>query len=127
MQITKRPRYLNLFQIRLPLPGFVSILHRASGVLMILGIPLSLLALDCAISSPGGYQAVASLFANPIVKLISFGFIWSLCHHLCAGIRFLLIEIHIGTELPAARLSSALVMVISLVLTAALSYLALAS
>ena len=27
----KRPKYLNLVQIRLPLPGIISILHRVSG------------------------------------------------------------------------------------------------
>ena len=36
-----RPVYLNLFQIRLPLPGIVSILHRISGAaLFLVGIPL---------------------------------------------------------------------------------------
>ena len=34
----KRPRFLDLTKIRLPLPGIVSILHRISGVLMILAM-----------------------------------------------------------------------------------------
>ena len=45
-------------------------------------------------------------------------FIWALCHHLCAGIRYLLLDIHIGIELRPARYSSALVIVAGLLLTA---------
>ena len=48
-----RPVYLNLFAIRLPLPAFVSILHRATGALLFLvGIPLLLWVVQRALASP---------------------------------------------------------------------------
>jgi len=49
-------------------------------------------------------------------------FIWAYCHHFCAGIRFLLLDINQGIELRSARRSAALVLVVSLALTAYFGY-----
>ena len=92
-----RPVYLDLVRIRLPLPGFVSILHRVSGALLFLaGIPLLLLALQWS---------------------GSLGLTWAYLHHFCAGIRFLFLDVHRGIELAPARRSSVIVLVVSLGLT----------
>ncbi len=104
----RRPKYLNLIQIRLPLPGFVSILHRGSGLLLIFALPFAIYFLGRAIDSEEGYASVAELFSNPLAQLVALAVLWAFYHHLCAGLRFLLIEMHIGTSLPAARLSSAI-------------------
>jgi len=48
------------------------------------------------------------------------GLLWAYLHHFCAGIRFLLLDWHIGIDLPSARKSAALVLIISLSLTAIL-------
>ena len=56
--------------------------------------------------------------AYPLLKLILLGLLWAFLHH-CMGIRILLLDMHIGVELPAARNAKA-VMVISLLLTALL-------
>jgi succinate dehydrogenase / fumarate reductase, cytochrome b subunit len=113
-----RPVYLDLKAIRLPLPGIVSILHRISGAgLFLLGIPLGLLALQASLAAPESFAALKSVFANPLVKLVTIGFCWAYLHHFCAGIRFLLLDLHIGDELPAARRSSTIVLAVSLALT----------
>lgn len=118
----RRPKHLNLAVIRLPLPGVVSILHRASGLCLIAALPFLTWALAVAVRDPAGYEAVASVMGNPLVKLLLLGVIWSVMHHLFAGIRFLLIEVLIGIELPAARASSWAVMAVSLLATAALAW-----
>ena len=46
-----RPKHLALSQIRLPLPGLVSILHRVSGMLLFLVLPLLLWALQYSLRS----------------------------------------------------------------------------
>ena len=120
---TRRPKYLNLIAIRLPLPGFVSILHRISGVLLIWALPFLIWALAVAVDSPGGYELVSTVMAYPIIKLLLLGVIWSFCHHLVAGIRFLLLEMRIGIELHTARLAAGLVMVVSILLTVFLGYI----
>jgi succinate dehydrogenase / fumarate reductase cytochrome b subunit len=113
-----RPIYLNLVQIRLPLPGIVSILHRLSGAaLFLIGIPVALYALQSSLDSAAAYDRFASSLSNPVVKLVLIGLIWAYLHHLCAGIRFLLLDLHKGIELKPARQSSAIVILASLALT----------
>ena len=113
----KRPKYLNLVKIRLPIPGIVSFAHRVSGVLMFLAIPFLAYLLDQSVSSPEAYQQVALLLDHVLVKLALVLIGWSIFHHLYAGIRYLLIDADIGVELPAARMSAKLVMVAALLST----------
>lgn len=119
---TKRPRYLNLIAIRLPLPGFISILHRVSGLYLIYSLPFLIWALSVATSSPAGYDKVAAVMGNPLIKLLLLGVIWSCAHHICAGIRFLLLDLRIGVELPAARAASVAVLLASVALTVLFGY-----
>ena len=115
-----RPKNLDLRTIRLPLPGIVSILHRASGALLfLLGIPLMLAGLQVSLHSREGFAEVGTMFAHPAVKLLLLAFIWSFAHHFCAGIRFLLLDIHKGVKIEPARTSSLWVMIVSLLLTLA--------
>jgi len=117
--VTKpRPVYLNLVRIRLPLPGIVSILHRVSGAaLFLIGIPLALWALQASLEPSAGRDAIAATFSHPLAKLVLLGLLWAYLHHLCAGIRFLLLDLHRGIELKPARQSSAVVVLASVALT----------
>ena len=112
-----RPKYLNLMQIRLPLPAFVSILHRASGALLFLALPLLLFWLQRSLNSAETFAALQSIFARVSTKLIVVILLWGYLHHLCAGIRHLAMDMHFGLELPAARASSVAVFVVSITLT----------
>jgi succinate dehydrogenase / fumarate reductase cytochrome b subunit len=118
-----RPKYLSLpailFQIRLPLPGWVSILHRVSGAWLFFPFAACLLfALDHSLASEAGFLSVKSYLQMPLVKLVALVFIWSYCHHFCAGIRFLLLDLHQGIELRTTRITSGIVIVAGLALTA---------
>ena len=113
-----RPVYLNLVAIRLPLPGFASILHRISGALLFLiGIPLLLCGVAASLASPESFDALKANLANPLAKLVLLGLAWAYLHHFFMGLRYLLIDIDIGVDLPAARRSSVVVLVVSLALT----------
>ena len=103
----KRPKYLNLAQIRLPLPGVLSILHRISGALLIIALPFALAALHYSIAGEEEYNRTAALLALPPAKLLTWAAAWAFFHHLCAGVRFLLLDIHVGTSLAGARASAA--------------------
>src|SRR5262245_3698108 len=119
-----RPKYLSLpailFQIRLPLPGWVSILHRVSGALLFFPfVAWVLYLLDASLASEQGFARVKDHYLQlPLVKLAVLLFIWSLCHHFLAGIRYLLIDVHVGVDLPAGRWSAAAVIAGGLLLTA---------
>ncbi len=119
-----RPKYLSLpallFEIRLPLPGWISILHRISGALLVFPFAAWLLyLLDSSLASEAGFEKISNHYLQlPLVKLGLLVFIWAYCHHFCAGVRFLLLDLNRGIELRQARLSSFIVLFISLALTA---------
>ena len=114
----RRPVYLDLPRIRLPLPGIVSILHRVSGALLFLaGIPLLLAGVAGSLASPDSYAQLKAAFAHPLAKLLLIGFVWAYLHHFCAGIRYLLLDLLKGIEIGPARRSSIVVLALSLVLT----------
>lgn len=112
-----RPKFLALNEIRLPLPGIVSILHRVSGAGLFLMLPFLLFLFDRSVRSPETFQTFEAVVTNPLAKLLLLGLLWAYLHHFCAGIRFLLLDMHKGVDLPSARNSARLVLVISLTLT----------
>jgi succinate dehydrogenase / fumarate reductase cytochrome b subunit len=119
-----RPKYLSLpallFEIRLPLPGWISILHRISGLLLFFPLAAWLLyLLDASLASEQGFEKVRSHYLQlPVVKLGLLLFVWAYAHHFCAGIRFLFLDIDKGVDLKTARFTSALVLVVSFAVTA---------
>ncbi len=121
-----RPKYLSLsallFEIRLPLPGWISILHRISGLLLFLAVLWLLFMLDRSLASEAGFESVRRYIGLPLVKLTLLVLIWAYCHHFCAGIRFLFLDLEKGVDLATARLTSVAVLVASLALTAWLGY-----
>ncbi len=105
-----RPKYLDVMRIRLPVPALVSILHRISGIALFLAVPFLLWMLQQSLTSPESYAHYREIFAQPIVKLILIGLLWALFHHLFAGIRFLLLDVHIGLDLQRTRAASMVVL-----------------
>lgn len=104
-----------LVHYRLPLPGIVSILHRVSGALLFLMLWLLLWLLQASVTDAGQFHA---LYGNPLVKLIVIALLWSILHHLCAGIRYLVMDVsHDATDLKPGRQSAAIVVGLSLLLT----------
>lgn len=104
-----RPVYLNLLKIRQPVTALVSIGHRISGVLLFLAIPLMIWMLDRSLQSPEGYQQVAALCEQPLMKLLLLLLAWAGAHHFFAGIRFLLIDVDWGVDLATARRTATVV------------------
>ena len=112
-----RPKHLALHQIKLPLPGIVSILHRVSGLLLFIALPLLLLMLQYSLRSIETYTQLMDVLANPLLKLMLLGLLWAFMHHFCAGLRYLAIDLHLVRDLAQARNSSKVVMLVSLALT----------
>ncbi|CAB3656776.1 Succinate dehydrogenase cytochrome b556 subunit [Achromobacter deleyi] len=119
-----RPQFRNIglaqvaFSYRLPLAGKLSILHRISGILLFLCLPLVIVPLFAAsVAAPQSFAWIASFAANPIVKLVFLVLIWGYLHHFCAGIRYLLLDLHIGIDKLSAKKSAGVVFGVSLALT----------
>lgn len=119
----EKPQFRNISVLQvarysLPLPGKVSILHRISGAAMFLLLPWVLYIFDQSVSSEISFEVFKAVVGNPFAKLILLGLIWAYLHHFCAGIRYLLLDLHIGIDKAAARKSAGVVLAVSLSLAA---------
>lgn len=116
--LRKRPKHLAIWQIRFPITAIISILHRISGAGLFFLLPFLLYLLNGSLSGMDSFAKVQEIIAHPLAKLVLLGVLWAYLHHFCAGIRFLLLDIGKGVELPCARQSSWVVLAVSLTLTA---------
>lgn len=115
--VPKRPKYLNLFQIKLPVAGFTSILHRISGLGLFLLLPFLIWLLELSLGSQESFAQLQAVAAHPLAKLLLIGLLWAFLHHFCMGIRILLIDIHVGVDKAQASNSAKMVLAISLPMT----------
>lgn len=118
----KKPEFRNIHvtQIvgyRLPAPGMVSIMHRISGALMFLLLALVIWLLQLSLTSELSFTRLKEVASHWWVKLILVALVWALLHHLVAGIRYLLLDLHIGVEKAASVKSALVVFAVSLPLT----------
>lgn len=104
-------------QIKLPMPGIISIMHRVSGAVLFFALPVLLYVFQQSLISFGAFNDLRSFLANWLVKLVVLGLVWGFFHHLCAGIRYLALDLDIGVDLAPARASSYWVLAGGIVLT----------
>jgi len=128
----KRPEFrnLNLFSdvrtYRMPPAAIVSILHRASGVLMLALLPFIIWMFDTSLSSEYSFARFTAVFAGQgvfpgwFIKLVALALIWAFLHHLGAGMRHLVLDVTHRTTKEFGRSSAIATFVFSLVLTALL-------
>jgi succinate dehydrogenase / fumarate reductase cytochrome b subunit len=127
---TQRPEFRNINAIkdlttyRLPAAGIVSILHRVSGALMFLLLPLIIWLFDTSVSSEYSFARFKSAFniglgvaPGWLVKLVVLALIWAYLHHLCAGLRHLYMDARHAVSKEFGKSSAVVTLVISLGLT----------
>ncbi len=112
----KRPKFLNLFAIHLPVTGLTSFAHRVSGALLFLAIPALVYSFGLSVRNADGYDAALSNLDSLPVKLVSTLLVWSIAHHILAGIRFLLMDIDVGEHIAIAKASAWVVNVAGLLI-----------
>jgi succinate dehydrogenase, cytochrome b556 subunit len=102
----RRPVFFNLTQIQMPVGALTSITHRVTGIFLAISVPFGIYLLDLSLQDPQSYAQVISLFDKLTFRAATILLVWVLTHHLLAGIRHLLSDIDIGSQLPAARRSA---------------------
>lgn len=129
MAQTPRPvfRNIHITQIvtyRMPLAAWVSILHRISGALMFVLLPLVIWLFDNSLSSEISYERFAAVFDTGIgfvpgivVKLAVLALLWAYLHHFIAGVRHLRMDFTHATSKEQGRVTAAFTLVTSLALT----------
>lgn len=127
----KRPEFRNINAFkdlptyRLPAPGWVSILHRISGVLMFVLLPFILWIFDTSVSSEISYARLRSAFAGGasgvILKLVALALIWAYLHHFIAGVRHVWMDVsHKAVTKGWGNTSARVTLVVSVLLTVVL-------
>ena len=122
LQEKHRPEFRNIHvtQIvgyRLPAPGMVSILHRVSGALMFLLLVPVIWLLQLSLTSELSFARLQEVAAQWWARLVLVGLVWALLHHLVAGVRYLLLDLHVGIDKAASVKSALAVFAVSLPLT----------
>ena len=129
----QRPQFRNinafkdLTTYRLPVAGWVSILHRISGALMFLLLPLIVWLFDTSVSSEISYERFSSAFSAGIgfvpgwlFKLVVLAIIWAYLHHLIAGLRHLYMDARHAVTKQFGKSSAVATLVLSIGLTVVL-------
>lgn len=101
-----RPVFLNVLQIKMPVGAVTSILHRLTGLLLAMGVPLAMYLLWRSLEDEAGFAQVRQLLQNFAVQVVLIGAVWALAHHMLAGVRHMLTDINIGSTLHTARRSA---------------------
>lgn len=126
---TRRPVYRNIhiaqiLRYRLPPAGIVSILHRASGVLMFLLLPFVIWLFDVSLTSEISYERFTStfvaglwIFPGWIMKLVALSLIWAYLHHFIAGVRHVWMDMTHSVSLAQGHQSALLTLGLSVLLT----------
>ena len=122
-------RLIDATQYRLPPAGWVSILHRVSGIIMFLLLPFIIWLLDNSLNSDITYQYIADVFVGGLgvvpgwfFKLVVLALIWGYLHHFTAGVRHLWMDATHSVSKEFGRSSAIATLAISLLLTAALGF-----
>lgn len=111
----QKPVFLDLTKIRFPITAIASILHRISGLIIFLLIPL-LLWLAHSASTASGFAEIQNCLTSPVCEFFVWVVLAALIFHLIAGIRHLLMDIHLGETLSAAKTSATTVIVLAVIL-----------
>lgn len=106
-----------IVRYRMPLAALVSIMHRISGALIFLLLPFLLYLFEKSLFSDISFEHFKGIASHWFVKLVLLGLSWAYLHHFCAGIRHLLMDMHIGLTRSGSRRTSVAVYAISLPLT----------
>ncbi|MGL5741175.1 MAG: succinate dehydrogenase, cytochrome b556 subunit [Legionella sp.] len=113
----KRPVNLELGSLKYPPMAIASILHRISGVILFLLLPIMLFIFGQSVQSEETFVHVKSSLSHSCYKVIVWAFAAAMIYHVLAGIRHLLMDIGVGEHLEAGRRSAVLVIVLAVILT----------
>ena len=117
---SSRPVFLNLFVIRLPVGAVVSILHRVSGVALFGASFYLLWLLWLSTWNASSFDQLQTMLEHPLHSIALWFTLSVLGYHIVAGVRHLLLDLHIGDSLKAGRVSAVLVLLCSVALSMAI-------
>ena len=119
---TKRPVNLDIGSIKLPITSYVSILHRASGVVLFFAVALLLCVFDASLESEQSFESLKDSLTGPVAQFVIWAALAALAYHFVAGIRHLIMDLGIGEDsFESGRNSARVVVIIAIILIASIS------
>ncbi len=113
---SKRPVNLDLTTVKFPLTAITSIIHRLSGVVLFICIPLLLGYLSCSLASADSFSAVMSSLQTTWGRLISWIVVMAILYHLVAGIRHLFMDVGLGETKGSSKVTAIIMLVVFVIL-----------
>ena len=111
-----RPVNLDLGTIRLPITSYVSILHRASGVVLFFAVGLLLCLLDASLASEESFNAIKETVTKPLWQVLIWGSLVALAYHMVAGIRHMIMDFGIGETLEGGQTGAKIALAVAALL-----------
>ncbi|MCG9758373.1 MULTISPECIES: succinate dehydrogenase, cytochrome b556 subunit [Pseudoalteromonas] len=118
----KRPVFISLHKVKVPITAYVSFAHRVTGVLFFLSFPLVLYAFYLSLASEAGFNTVVSALDHWFVKLITLGVFTAFIYHVFAGIKHMINDMGYGEELDSAKKMSYVVLFATAVAVIGMAY-----
>lgn len=118
----KRPVNLDLGSMKFPIMAIASILHRVSGLVLFLFLPILLFLFGLSLKSESAFAQVKSLLTQPFYQVVVWAFCSALTYHLIAGIRHIIMDLGFGEELGAGRRSAGFVIVLAVIMIIILGF-----
>ena len=118
MNNKERPVFISVspFTFNFPFAALASIVHRITGVLLLLGIGYLLWLLSLGLESAAGFAEAEAILAAPFAKLVLWAVLSMLIYHILAGVKHLLLDFHVGDTVEAATINAYIVVGLTVVL-----------
>jgi succinate dehydrogenase / fumarate reductase cytochrome b subunit len=120
--VKHRPTNLNFLTIHFPVTAWVSVAHRLSGIFVFLMIPGLLWMLQESLASKERFLGIAGFFSQPVAIIGLWLLLAALLYHWVAGVRHLLMDMHIGESKIGGRVGAWFVICISFIFILLLGY-----
>jgi succinate dehydrogenase / fumarate reductase cytochrome b subunit len=98
-----------------PITAISSILHRISGVVLLIAMPLGVVGMNYSLAGPSGYESTVSLLTAGWGSIFFWLFLSAITFHVYAGFRHMVMDIGFGESMKAAKFTSVLVIILGVV------------
>ena len=112
----KPPVFLDLTKMHFPITAIASILHRVTGVIIFLSLPILLWFFESSLHSETTFNQIKTLFHHLTYGIILWGISVAFIYHALGGIRHLLMDVGIGETLIVGRISAWVVIILSILI-----------
>jgi len=112
-----RPINLDLRTLHFPVMAITSIMHRVSGIIIFVCLPLMIYWLQLSLASNESYDHMLELLDKSYDKLILWGFLSALVYHFMAGIRHMIADFGYGETVAVAKKTAGLLLILTVITT----------